>query len=78
MARHCHKLGMYVCATCLNTKSDGARKLLEQSDPKRFHLLELDVRKSASILHIQKSITNLLISNPELGTFINVPSVVFE
>lgn len=68
MALYCNlKLNMYVCAACLNTNSEGARKLLEQCDPKRFLLVELDIRKSASILHIEKTVLNLLSSNNNLG-----------
>lgn len=68
MALYCNlKLNMYVVAACLNTNSEGARKLLEQCDPKRFLLVELDIRKSASILHIEKTVINLLASNTELG-----------
>lgn len=68
MALYCNlKLNMYVCAACLNTNSEGAQKLLEQCDPKRFLLVELDIRKSASILHIEKIIMNLLANNSSLG-----------
>lgn len=68
MALYCNlKLNMFVCAACLNTNSDGAQKLLEQCDPKRFLLVELDVRKSASILHIEKTVLNLLSRHTELG-----------
>lgn len=58
---------MFVCAACLNTNSEGAQKLLEQCDPKRFLLVELDVRKSASILHIEKTVMNLLSRHNDLG-----------
>lgn len=58
---------MFVCAACLNTNSEGAQKLLEQCDPKRFLLVELDVRKSASILHIEKTVMNLLTRHADLG-----------
>lgn len=67
MALYCNlKLNMFVCAACLNTNSDGARKLLEQCNPKRFLLVELDIRKSASILHIEKTMLNLLASDSNL------------
>lgn len=70
MALYCNlKMDMYVVAACLNTNSDGARKLLEQCDPKRFLLVELDIRKSASILHIEKTVINLLASNTDLGKY---------
>lgn len=65
------KLNMYVVAACLNTNSEGARKLLEQCNPKHFLLTELDIRKSASILHIEKTILNLLASDSNLGNHIN-------
>lgn len=68
MALYCNlKLKMFVCAACLNTSSEGAQKLLAQCDPKRLLLIELDIRKSASILHIEKTIMNLLSSNSDLG-----------
>lgn len=68
MALYCNlKMNMYVVAACLSTNSEGARKLLEQCDPKRFLLVELDIRKSASILHIEKTVINLLASNSDLG-----------
>lgn len=68
MALYCNlKLNMFVVAACLNTNSDGARKLLEQCNPKHFLLVELDIRKSASILHIEKTIINLLASDNTLG-----------
>lgn len=67
MALYCNlKLGMYVCAACLNTNSEGAQKLLDQCDPKRFHLMELDIRKCASILHIEKTLINLLARDKHL------------
>lgn len=67
MALYCNlKLNMYVCAACLNTNSEGAQKLLDQCDPKRFHLIELDIRKCASILHIEKTIINLLAKEKDL------------
>ncbi|XP_031637542.1 D-beta-hydroxybutyrate dehydrogenase, mitochondrial [Contarinia nasturtii] len=67
MALYCNlKLNMFVCAACLNTRSEGALQLLAQCNPKRFLLLELDIRKSASILHIEKTITNLLQSDDNL------------
>lgn len=67
MALYCNiKLNMYVCAACFNTNSEGAQKLLEQCDPKRFHLIELDIRKSASILHVEKTIVSLLANKKEL------------
>lgn len=70
MALYCNlKLNMFVVAACLNTNSDGARKLLEQCNPKHFLLVELDIRKSASILHIEKTIINLLASDSSLGMF---------
>lgn len=70
MALYCNlKLNMFVCAACLNTNSEGAQKLLEQCDPKRFLLVELDVRKSASILHIEKTVMNLLSRHTDLGTY---------
>lgn len=74
MALYCsQKLNMFVCAACLNTKSEGAQKLLEQCNPNRFLLLELDIRKSASILHIEKTIMNLLTSDKNLGiTYISI------
>lgn len=58
---------MFVVAACLNTNSDGARKLLEQCNPKHFLLVELDIRKSASILHIEKTVINLLANDNTLG-----------
>lgn len=68
MALYCsEKLSMFVCAACLNTKSEGAQKLLEQCNPNRFLLLELDIRKSASILHIEKTMVNLLAGDKNLG-----------
>lgn len=68
MALYCNlKLKMFVCAACLNTCSEGAQKLLAQCDPKRLLLIELDIRKSASILHIEKTIMNLLSNNTSLG-----------
>lgn len=68
MALYCsQKLNMFVCAACLNTKSEGAQKLLEQCNSNRFLLLELDIRKSASILHIEKTIMNLLAGDNNLG-----------
>lgn len=70
MALYCNlKMNMYVVAACLNTNSEGARKLLDQCDPKRFLLVELDIRKSASILHIEKTVINLLASNTDLGKY---------
>lgn len=70
MALYCNlKLNMYVVAACLNTNSEGARKLLEQCNSKRFLLVELDIRKSASILHIEKTMINLLASNNNLGKY---------
>lgn len=71
MALYCNlKLNMFVCAACLNTNSEGARKLLEQCNPNRFLLIELDIRKSASILHIEKTIVNLLSNDNSLGNAI--------
>lgn len=68
MALYCNlKLNMYVVAACLNTNSEGAQKLLEQCDPKSFLLVELDIRKSASILHIEKTMINLLARDNNLG-----------
>lgn len=68
MALYCNlKLNMYVVAACLNTNSDGAQKLLDQCNPKHFLLVELDIRKSASILHIEKTLLNLLASDNKLG-----------
>lgn len=68
MALYCNlELNMFVCAACLNMDSEGARKLLEQCDPKRILLIELDIRKSASILHIEKTITNLLSNDSNLS-----------
>lgn len=70
MALYCNlKMNMYVVAACLNTNSEGARKLLEQCDPKHFLLVELDIRKSASILHIEKTVINLLASNTDLRKY---------
>lgn len=64
MALYCNlKLKMFVCATCLNTNSEGARQLLSQCNPNRLQLLELDIRKCASILHIEKTLSNLLNDN---------------
>lgn len=59
---------MFVCAACLNTSSEGAKMLLAQCNPTRLLLVELDIRKSASILHIEKTIMNLLSSDKNLGT----------
>lgn len=70
MALYCNlKLNMFVVAACLNTNSDGAQKLLEQCNPKTFLLVELDIRKSASILHIEKIVMNLLARDNTLGKF---------
>lgn len=67
MALYCNlKLNMYVCAACFNTNSEGAQLLLDRCDPKRFSLMELDIRKSASILHVEKTILGLLANKPEL------------
>ncbi|XP_055324349.1 D-beta-hydroxybutyrate dehydrogenase, mitochondrial isoform X2 [Sitodiplosis mosellana] len=67
MALYCNlNLNMFVCAACLNTCSEGAQKLLDQCNPKRLLLVELDIRKSASILHIEKTIMNLLSSDSNL------------
>lgn len=67
MALYCNlKLNMYVCAACLNTNSEGAQKLLDQCNPKTFQLMELDIRKCASILHIEKTIINLLAKDKNL------------
>lgn len=72
MAMYCNlKLNMFVCAACLNTNSEGAQKLLDHCDPKRFLLVELDVRKSASILHIEKTVMNLLSRHTDLGTILH-------
>lgn len=67
MALHCDKLNMFVCAACLNVNSEGALKLREKCDPKRFLLIELDLRKSASILHVKETITTLLSNDNSLG-----------
>lgn len=68
MAVYCNRqLNMFVCAACLSMNSEGARKILEQCNPNRLLLIELDIRKSASILHVEKTITNLLTNNTHLG-----------
>lgn len=72
MALYCNlKLNMFVCAACLNITSEGAQKLLAQCNPNRLLLVELDIRKSASILHIEKTVMNFLSRNNNLGT--NLP-----
>lgn len=67
MALHCDKLNMYVCAACLNINSEGALKLREKCDPKRFLLIELDLRKTASILHAERTILSMLSNDLNLG-----------
>lgn len=68
MAIYCNlKLNMFVCATCLNSSSEGARKLVEQCDPKRLFLVELDIRKHDSILRVENTIMDL-INDRDLGT----------
>lgn len=81
MALHCNNLNMFVCAACLNVNSEGALKLREKCDPKRFMLMELDLRKSASILHAQRTILTLLLNDGSLGnqrpTLIRHPKYCF-
>lgn len=67
LALQCDKLNMFVCAACLNVNSDGALKLREKCDPKRFLLMELDLRKTASILHAERTILTLLSNDLSLG-----------
>lgn len=71
MALYCHhELNMFVVAGCLSEKSEGAQMLLDRCNAKRFVLMELDIRKSASILHAEKTLLSLLTNNRDLGEFI--------
>lgn len=68
MALHCNlNLQMFVCATCLDTNSEGAQKLKAECDQKRLLLAKLDIQKIDSILHVQKTIENLLAKDHTLG-----------
>lgn len=70
MALYCHhELNMFVVAGCLNVKSEGAQNLIERCNAKRFLLTELDIRKSASILHAEKTVLSLLSNNRDLGKY---------
>lgn len=57
---------MFVVATCYSLNSDGAAKLLESCNPKRFQLIELDITKARSISQMQRSIDKLLENNRDL------------
>lgn len=57
---------MFVVATCYSRKSDGATKLLESCNSKRFQLIEVDISKAQSVREMQRTIDELFENNVEL------------
>ena len=67
MALKCASLKSTVVACCYDLKSDGATKLLETfSSSNSFHVIELDVTKTDSVLVANKYVKNLLEKNDDL------------
>lgn len=67
MAIKCHNLGMNVIACVLNTKSEGANSLLQNYGELRLNIIELDLKKSDSILKTHNSVQDLLNKNNNLS-----------
>lgn len=67
MAIKCHNLGMNVVACVLNQNSDGANYLIKNYGKSRLNVLELDLKKSDTILRTHNSVQDLLKKNNNLS-----------
>lgn len=67
MAIKCHNLGMNVVACVLNKSSEGASSLTKNYGKCRLNILELDLKKSDTILRTQNSVQDLLNKNNNLS-----------
>lgn len=67
MAIKCHNLGMNVIACVLNKNSEGSNSLIKNYD--RLKIMELDLKKSDSILKTHNSVQELLNKNNNLSKF---------
>lgn len=67
MAIKCHNLGMNVVACVLNKNSEGANSLTKNYGKSRFNILELDLKKSDTILKTHNSVEDLLNENNHLS-----------
>lgn len=78
IARKCYNLNMTVIAACFDTKSEGARQLAADWDPKRGRIVPLDLRDPESIRNVHREVESVLNGNEDriLSAVINNAGVM--